>query len=165
MKLAVMSDTHDHLENVEEALAGIRATDAASLLHCGDLVSPFVIDRLARFNGPVHIVFGNNEGDRYTINNVASKKFPNVKLHGELGFVETEAGEVAWTHRPEFARGLACTQRYLAVFYGHTHRMRVEQVGNTWLINPGELMGLLEPPGWILFDSSTGEMKHFELKR
>lgn len=164
MKLAVISDTHDHLENLEKALTEINKLGAGVLLHCGDLVSPFVIDRLAKFNGPVHVVFGNNEGDRYTINNVATKKFPNVKLHGEMGFVETESGEAAFTHRPEFARGLACTQKYIAVFYGHTHRMRIEQVGKTWLINPGELMGLLELPGWIIFDSATGEAKHYTLE-
>ena len=164
MKLAVISDTHDHLENLEKALTEINELGAGGLLHCGDLVSPFVIDRLAKFNGPVHVVFGNNEGDRYTINNVATKKFPNVKLHGEMGFVETEGGEVAFTHRPEFARGLACTQKYIAVFYGHTHRMKIEQVGKTWLINPGELMGLLEAPGWIVFDATAAETKHYTLK-
>jgi putative phosphoesterase len=164
MKIAVMSDTHDHLENLDKALTEINELGAGVLLHCGDLVSPFVIDRLAKFNGPVHVVFGNNEGDRYTINNVATKKFPNVKLHGEMGFVDTESGEVAFTHRPEFARGLACTQKYIAVFYGHTHRMKTEQVKKTWLINPGELMGLLEPPGWIVFDAATGETKHYTLK-
>ena len=120
MKLAVISDTHDHLENLEKALTEINELGAGVLLHCGDLVSPFVIDRLAKFNGPVHVVFGNNEGDRYTINNVATKKFPNVKLHGEMGFVETESGEAAFTHRPEFARGLACTQKYRRFLWAYT---------------------------------------------
>jgi putative phosphoesterase len=164
MRIAVISDTHDHLENLERAIAEINALGAGMLIHCGDLVSPFVIDRLAAFEGPVNVVFGNNEGDRYTIGNVASKKFPNVKLHGEVGFVDTENGEIAFTHRPEFARGLACTQKYAAVFYGHTHRMKVERIGATWLVNPGELMGLLEPSGWIVFDLATGEAQHFTLK-
>ena len=164
MKVAVISDTHDHLENIEAALAKINAAGVAALFHCGDLVSPFVIDRLAAFTGPVHVVFGNNEGDRYTISAVAAKKFPNVRLHGEVGFVETENGDVAFTHRPEFARGLACTQKYTAVFYGHTHRRKIERVGSTWLVNPGELMGLLEPPGWIVFDLATGEATSYTLK-
>ena len=164
MKVAVISDTHDHLENLEAALVEINASGVSALFHCGDLVSPFVIDRLAAFKGPVHVVFGNNEGDRYTINNVASKKFPNVKIHGEVGFVETENGEVAFTHRPEFARGLACTGKYTAVFYGHTHHAKIERVGSTWLVNPGELRGLLEPPGWVVFDLATGKAKHHALK-
>ena len=162
MKVAVISDTHDHLGNVDRAIARINGLGAGALLHCGDLVSPFVVDRLASFDGPVHVVFGNNEGDRFTIARVAAK-FPNVTLHGEVGFVETGAGEIAFTHRPEFARGLACTGTYAAVFYGHTHRMKVERIGTSWLVNPGELMGLLEPPGFIVFDPSSGEERHYLL--
>lgn len=162
MKLAVMSDTHDHVGNVERAIERIEGLGVQALLHCGDLVSPFVIDRLAKFGGPVHVVFGNNEGDRFTIARVA-KKFPAVTLHGEVGFVETGAGEIAFTHRPEFARGLACTGKYAAVFYGHTHRMKVERIGAAWLVNPGELMGLLEPPGFVVFDPATGEERHHAL--
>jgi len=162
MKIAVMSDTHDHIGNVERAIEALNTLDVGALFHCGDICSPFVIDRLAKFKGPVHVVFGNNEGDRYTINNV-SKKFPNVKLYGEVGFVETEDGEVAFTHRPEFARGLACTQKYAAVFYGHTHRAKTEKIGATWLVNPGELMGLLETPGCTVFDLATGEEERLTL--
>jgi putative phosphoesterase len=164
VKVAIISDTHDHLENLEKALAGIHALGVASLFHCGDLVSPFVIDRLAKFAGTVNVVFGNNEGDRLTISSVASRKFPNIKLHGEVGFVGTEKGEIAFTHRPEFAHALACTRKYAAVFYGHTHRMKIERIDATPLINPGDLMGLIEPPGWIIFDLATGRAEHFTVK-
>ena len=163
MRIAVVSDTHDSLERIDAAVAGMNALGASALLHCGDLCSPFVIERLARFAGPVHVVFGNNEGDRYAIGEV-SKAFSNVKVHGECGFVETEHGEIAFTHRPEFARGFACTRKYAAVFYGHTHRLKAERIGETWLVNPGDLLGLYEPAGWIVFDLATGELERHLLK-
>jgi putative phosphoesterase len=162
MKIAVVSDTHDHIQNLDRAIRQMREPSPALLLHCGDLSAPFVIERLAAFGGPVHVVFGNNEGDRFTIANV-SEGFSNVTLHGEIGFLTTTDGEIAFTHRPEFARGLASTGRYRAVFYGHTHHRKTETVGETWLVNPGELMGLMEPPGWILFDLSNGEQEHFSV--
>lgn len=155
-----MSDTHDHLENIDTAIAEINKQKPDMLLHCGDLCAPFVIDRMAEFDGPVHIVFGNNEGDRFTIGNV-SRGFPNITLHGEMGFLDTDDGEVAFTHRPEFARGMAYTGAYTAVFHGHTHRRNSEKIGGTHLINPGEMMGLIEPPGWILFDLAAGTERHF----
>lgn len=164
MRIAVISDTHDHLENLDRAILEINEHAPSMLLHCGDLCSPFVVDRLAAFRGPVHIVFGNNEGDRFTIQKVAGR-FSNITLHGEVGFVQTEDGEIAFTHRPEFARGLASTGRYRAVFYGHTHRRKRESVCETWLVNPGELMGLLESPGWILFDLADGGEEHFTVSR
>jgi len=162
MRIAVMSDTHDHLSNLERAIARINESNAQTLIHCGDLCSPFVIERIAAFDGPVHVVFGNVDGDRYTIE-LVSEEFPNVTIHGEFGFIETEAGSVAFTHRPEFAKGLASTGSYIAVFYGHTHRRKSEKIGETRLVNPGELMGLKEDPGWIVFDTATGGEEHFAL--
>lgn len=162
MKIAVISDTHDHLENVERALAALDGHGAEMLLHCGDLCSPFVIDRLAGFAGTVHVVFGNNDGDRLTIARTA-QKFPNVSVHNHAGFVETGAGVVAFTHYPEFGRGLAATGDYAAVFSGHTHRRMSELAGGTPHLNPGEIMGLLERPGCIIFDLEKGEAQHFEL--
>ena len=162
MRIAVISDTHDHLENLDKAIGRINGSKVDALLHCGDLCSPFVIEHLAVFDGPVHIVFGNVDGDRYTIE-LVSEEFPNIEIHGEVGFVETEEGSIAFTHRPEFAKGLASTGSHVAVFYGHMHRRRSEKVGGTALINPGELMGLKEEPGWIIFDTATGKEEHFTL--
>jgi len=160
MKVAVMSDTHDNLETTGKAIRKINEQRPGALLHCGDLCSPFMVERLAAFKGPAHIVFGNNEGDRFTIERV-SRRFPDLTLHGEFGFVEAGDGEIAFTHRPEFARGFASTGEYAAVFYGHTHRHSVERIGDTWLVNPGELMGLVAPPGYIIFDLAKGTCRRF----
>lgn len=162
MRIAVISDTHDHLSNLERAVAKINDSNVDALLHCGDLCSPFVIERLAAFDGPVHIVFGNIDGDRYTIE-LVSEEFSNIEIHGEVGFIETDDGNIAFTHRPEFAKGLASTGSHIAVFYGHTHRRKSEKIGEIHLVNPGELMGLKEEPGWIVFDSATGAQEHFTL--
>lgn len=163
MRIAVMSDTHDHLGNLERAIADINGARVDALLHCGDLCSPFVIERLAAFEGPVHIVFGNIDGDRYGIEKI-SEGFDNIEIHGEVGFLDTPDGKVAFTHRPEFARGLASTGSYIAVFYGHTHMRANERIGDTHLVNPGELMGLREEPGWIVFDLETGREKRYSLE-
>ena len=162
MKLAVISDTHDNMKNLRDAISAINKSGADMLLHCGDLCSPFVIGSLALFDGPVHIVFGNNEGDRFTIKNTASS-FPNITLHGDVAFLEVENTNIAFTHRPEFALGLASTGKYSAVFFGHTHIHKESKINDTWLINPGEIMGLRENPGWLLFDTEDSSFKHYNL--
>ena len=162
MKIAVISDTHDHLENLVKAIERINEAGAQELIHCGDMCSPFVIDRLAKFNGKVHVVFGNNDGDKFTINKVSSK-FNNIIIHGEAGIIETPDGDIAFAHKPELARGFASTGRYIAVFYGHTHKHSVEDINGTPFINPGELMGLVEKPGWIIFSTEDKSTSHYEL--
>jgi predicted phosphodiesterase len=81
-----------------------------------------------------------------------ARRFEHISIHGESGFIETGDGVAAFTHRPEFARGFAATGSYRVVFYGHTHRHKAERIGDTWLVNPGELLGLVERPRCIIYD-------------
>lgn len=162
MRIAVISDTHDHIKNLDRAVQQINDHRADALLHCGDLCSPFVVERLAKFNGPIHIVFGNNEGDRFTIQKV-SLELSSITLHGELGLIDGETGRIAFTHMPEFAADLACTGEYSVVFFGHTHIRETKTIGKTRMLNPGDLMGLYEPPGWMLFDTGSGQERRFDL--
>jgi putative phosphoesterase len=162
MKIAVMSDSHDHLENIERVVALAAEMGAEMLLHCGDICSPFVMDRLAPFPGQVHVVFGNNDGDHLTIGKIAGR-FPNITVHHHTGVIETDKGLVAFTHYPEHGKGLAATGNYAAVFSGHTHVRMSEVVKGTPHVNPGETMGLLEPPGFVIFDPESGESEEVEI--
>ena len=65
MKIAIISDSHDNIWKLDQALAQISRADA--LIHCGDLCSPFVIKHLGAWAGnkkTIYIVWGNNDGDR-----------------------------------------------------------------------------------------------------
>ena len=162
MKIAVMSDSHDHLENIEKAVSLAGEKGAEMLLHCGDICSPFVIERLAPFSGQVHVVFGNNDGDPMTISRIA-ERFPNITIHHHTGVIETDKGLVAFTHYPEHGKGLAATGNYAAVFSGHTHMMMSEIVNDTPHVNPGEVMGLISKPGFVIFDLESGNTETVEI--
>ncbi|MBN2071805.1 MAG: YfcE family phosphodiesterase [Candidatus Krumholzibacteriota bacterium] len=162
MKLTVVSDSHDHIQNLDRAMEMASQIYTSQLLHCGDLCSPFMVEHLARFRGDVHLVFGNNDGDRLTIARLA-EKYPNVNIYGESGILRTGPATIAWTHLPEFGAGLAATGDFDAVFSGHTHRRKSVKAGKTWHINPGELMGLREAPGFATFDLETFEVEYYNL--
>ncbi len=162
MKIAIISDTHDHIDKTDLAIGQINQSDPDILIHCGDLVSPFMLDSLSIFRGPVHIVFGNNEGDKFTISSFANK-YPSLTLHGEMGTIETDSGDIAFTHKPVFATGLASEKRYHAVFCGHSHRHKSEKINGTRLINPGDIMGLHEKPGWVLYIPGEDKWERFSL--
>ena len=83
MKIAVFSDTHDNIWKLERALGLME--DADVLIHCGDLCSPFVMKRLgeAAQGRPLHVVWGNNEGDIRLICQIAGQ-YSGIQLHGEL---------------------------------------------------------------------------------
>jgi putative phosphoesterase len=139
VKIAVVSDVHDHVWNLRTALAALG--EAEALLFCGDLCSPFVIPVLAEgFAGPVHVVFGNNDGDLYRITQNA-RSFGNIDLHGELFKGELGGLRVAVNHYPEIGESLAASGAYDLVCYGHDHRYTVAHRGEALLLNPGTLLG------------------------
>src|SRR5262249_62381862 len=65
MLIAILSDIHDNIPKLRAAIEHIQRVDA--LLCGGDLCSPFIVDELARFPGPIHVVFGNNDADLFRI--------------------------------------------------------------------------------------------------
>nr|WP_181448067.1 YfcE family phosphodiesterase [Dissulfurirhabdus thermomarina] len=147
-----MSDTHDHVWNVRAAVAQARRLGAEVLLHCGDLVSPFVLEELDAFPGPVHLVLGNNAGDQLLLARHCQARGGRVVHHGAFGRIEAPGGPVAWVHDPDWGRALARAGEHRLVCFGHTHRFLLEEAGGVHLLNPGELLGRKEPPGWALVD-------------
>jgi putative phosphoesterase len=87
MKIAVISDSHDNIWKLEKAMQFISQTDV--VLHCGDLISPFMIKRLIEGLGviPVHIVWGNNDGDKVLLKKLAQES-GSISIHGEFASLE-----------------------------------------------------------------------------
>ena len=125
MLIGVFSDVHDNLSNLQKALDIFKDRDANALIFCGDFCSPIPARIMgAGFAGDIHCVFGNGDGDRFAILNVAKTQYPNLKLHGEHAELEFEGVKVAVTHYPFYAKALARTGDFKAVFSGHTHVSR-----------------------------------------
>lgn len=161
MRIAICSDIHDNIWKLEEALPGMN--EANGLLFCGDFCAPFTLAQLARgFEGPVHAILGNNDGDHRLLLKVASEA-GNVTLHGAIAELELGGLHIAVVHYPELARGLAASGLYDVVCYGHDHTLNNEQVGNALLLNPGELMGRFGHSTYMLLDSSTREVTVHEV--
>lgn len=152
-KIAIISDSHDHLHNLSLVLADIKAAGADTLLHCGDLCAPFVVAEIAKeFEGPIHIVEGNNDGDGRLIQQVASG-WPQVTLHGIYAEIEVAGVRLALVHYPEPARRIAQSGAFCLVAYGHDHRHYEERAEWGWLVNPGEIMGRFGEVSWGLYDT------------
>ncbi len=157
MKIGIISDSHDHIENLSLALEKIkRKCDV--LIHCGDLCAPFV---LFEFTGiETHFCFGNID-DRYRTTKIAIEQ--KINLHGEVGEIEKDGKKIAFTHLPKFAEGLALTGKYDVVFYGHTHISKIDKVGDCLLVNPGEIMGRKNKPSFAIYNTKNNKVEILEL--
>ena len=67
MKIAILSDSHDNIPNLRMAVELCNKRGTGMIIHCGDLISPFMLDELAEFTGAVHLIYGNNAGDQHLI--------------------------------------------------------------------------------------------------
>lgn len=168
MKIAILSDIHDHIWNLKAAFK--LAEQAEQVICCGDLCSPFIINLLAGgfADKPVHIVFGNNDADLFRITRNAAKH-QHIKLYGH--FYEDELGgrRVAAVHYDDLAAPLARAGIYDLVCFGHNHRFEIKQVGDTLAVNPGTIMGY-DPLGnrdipatFVLYDTETGKADRCEV--
>lgn len=153
MLIAVLSDCHDHIWNLEKVLQ--KLDQAEALLFCGDFCAPFTLKMLADgFRGPIHAVFGNNDGDVFLMLTIA-KQAGNVTFHKPIARLELGGKRIAVAHYPEVGEALALSGKYDAVFSGHNHQAHAQTVGSTLWGNPGEVMGRFGKPTFGMYDTST----------
>lgn len=162
MKIAIGSDSHDNVENLEKAIQIANENGCEYFLFAGDLISPFALDSLAKFKGNVEMVWGNNEGEKVGIVNKIDK-MSNVKMHGDTYDGNIDGKKFFMCHYPNIAELAAKTGEYDMAIHGHTHMFTQEKIGNTLLLNPGNIGGHIEPAGFVIFDIESGEMKKIEL--
>ena len=147
MKLGVISDTHDHLENIKKAVEILKKEKIDFLIHCGDYVSPFVVRALEGLddkikNGKFFGVFGNNDGELLGLMKFLGKI---CDIKGYEAILELNGKKIYVSHgpNPSVIRSLASSNNFDIIATGHTHKSKIEQIGNSLVINPGELCGYL----------------------
>lgn len=155
MKIGVLSDIHDNLQMLENALSIFAERSISTLIFCGDFCSPIAARALGAHSGDIHCVFGNGDGDPFTISKLANSKFPNLKLHGQHAELELGGVKVAVTHYPLYGKALARTGDYAAVFSGHTHEVHEERIGDCLWLNPGEIMALEGKATCAIYDTAS----------
>jgi uncharacterized protein len=160
MKIGIISDTHDRIENTNKAISIIQEKGAKVLIHCGDFCAPFMMNELAKFEGDVHCIFGNID-DRFLTPNRAREL--DINFHGDTLEIEFEGKKIAANHYPKLAEALASTGNYDAVFYGHNHIADKKLVGKTLFLNPGELMGRKGKLTFAIYDTETNDAEIIEL--
>lgn len=158
MKVAIISDTHDNIPNLEKFLDWANKNDMAMIVHCGDISSVATVALMAeKFFGQINLVFG-NASDRDGINSM-SIKLNNVKVHGDQGEIFTAGKKIAFCHKPEEAKILAAGGQHQIVFYGHTHKPWIESVGNCQLVNPGTLGGMFQKATFAVYDTKSSNLE------
>ncbi|GMU24616.1 MAG: hypothetical protein AMXMBFR13_46900 [Phycisphaerae bacterium] len=134
MLIGVISDTHDRLPTLDRGLELLRARGVQAVIHPGDLIAPFAAKRLLAWTGPLHVTYGNNDGERAGL----KKVLPQIQ-DGPL-WVELDGRRILVHHFVDWCSP-ADIERAEVVVTGHTHEVVNEQRGGRLFLNPGECCG------------------------
>ena len=159
-KLAILADTHDHLDRIALAVNLLQSRGAEGLLHLGDFVAPFAFKAVLKFNGPLFAIFGNNDGEKKGL----KKLFPELR-DGPTIF-EIGGRKLGVAHSLEEVPAEYFTSCD-GVFYGHSHaRVHVpRRDGRALELNPGEGCGWLTgKPSCALLDLETMNAEILEIQ-
>lgn len=163
MRIAVCSDSHDHIPHLRRAIKYANQEGAELLIHCGDLISPFMLPYLEDFNGQVHLIYGNNGGDQHLIASRCNQSGGKIEHHGSHANLIAGPLHIAIEHYPRWAKALAYSGNFDLVCYGHTHVFHAEHVYNCLLLNPGELLGKDAVPTLALVDTVDLSVRRLEV--
>ncbi len=155
-RIGVISDTHDRLDKVREVVALFNRLKPDRVVHCGDVVAPFVLRELAGLTMPLVAVCGNCDGDRLALKE-KSEELGFSLQEGPFGF-ELGGKRIIVTHKP-----LSPAPDCDFYLHGHTHKLRHE--GNRpVIINPGEACGWLSGRATAaMLDTESGGAEFFDL--
>ncbi len=147
MLIGVLSDSHGQLERLAEAAELFNSRGVETLIHCGDITTPEVVEALGNFE--VHWVFGNCDWDEDPLRAAMSRH--GHTCHGVRGELDVVGRRLGFTHghRYELFQTMVTSGEYDVVFHGHTHIRRDEVEHGTRVICPGALHHA-EPPGCLV---------------
>ncbi|MGB9667569.1 MAG: metallophosphoesterase [Thermosulfidibacteraceae bacterium] len=139
MLIGVISDTHDHLDNIITAIEIFKEKRVELIIHLGDIVSPFCLDFFNNSGIEWMGIFGNNDGEIEIL-----LKKSGGRLTKEPREEVVSGKLILMVHTAySFVDNLAKIDYYDVILYGHTHRPVIKKIGKTLVVNPGEACGLL----------------------
>ncbi len=159
MKIGIVSDTHDNKEKVEKIFMTFEKAGIKTVIHLGDLISPFVIEWIRdKYSKDLILIRGNNDGEfLFTLEKV--KKYGYVYYEDPV-IIELGGKRLAIMHKPIFIDEIASSSSIDYVLYGHTHKRVHKKIGKTLIINPGEACGYLTGVStYVILDIETGEVQ------
>ncbi|MFH1661977.1 MAG: metallophosphoesterase [Candidatus Falkowbacteria bacterium] len=152
MKIAIISDIHDNLINLEKCLKWCKKNNIKEIICCGDVTNSETLEFLSNnFKNSIYLIRGNME--IYDESEV--EKYSNIKYYGRFGSFELEGKKIGLCHEPFFVDEILEKNKCDMIFYGHTHKPWESEKNGTRLINPGTLSGTFQKATFAVLDSKS----------
>ncbi|MDO5308456.1 MAG: YfcE family phosphodiesterase [Planctomycetia bacterium] len=133
--LGIISDTHNNVSRLIEALSVFADYGVSRVIHCGDITTPETVRYFAQI--PTSFVFGNNDFHKLALSEETAQI--GAESFDTDGVVQWQGRHVYFTHgdRISLLRTNLDSGNWDVVCSGHTHCFSVSYVGATLALNPG----------------------------
>ena len=136
MRIGIVSDTHDDLHKVGQAIEVFKAQDLECILHAGDITGPSTISLFAKLSGcRVIAVYGNCDSERMSLRSAVEAI--GGEIHDRVYTGQIDGRAIYMTHIPHGIEQVVHSEQYDLVVYGHTHQQDIRRIGKTLIVNPG----------------------------
>jgi len=156
MKIAIISDIHDNLVNLEKCLSWCKADCVEQLICCGDVTNAETVQFISEnFPHQIHLVRGNADifGDKEI------KRLANINNYGRIALVELAGKKIGVCHEPFLIGKVLELGVCDIVFYGHTHKPWESKEAGVRAINPGTLGGVFQKATFAVWDMGKEELE------
>lgn len=157
MMVAIFSDLHDNLPNLNRFLDWVKKNKIEGLIFCGDLANVQTLKYLVEnFTKKIYIVGGN--ADSFYLSD--TKKFKNVVYAEDKLEFRIDNQKIIITHKPtDLKKYLAEDNSFNFAFYGHTHKPWLKQEDGVIIANPGTLKEYLGQSSFATLDTENGKLE------
>jgi len=162
MLIGILSDSHDHVERIKQAVRILAERGITTVVHAGDFVAPFALVPFVEANLQLYAVLGNNDGEIRGLRQKAEG------IGGiQAGPYRFEiAGKRFLVNHTRLSESKIAAERAGTDFivYGHTHVSEYRRLGDLVVVNPGELCGWLNGKAtFAILNTDTGECEFIPL--
>ena len=138
MRIGIVSDTHNMLRNVERIVALFDGAAVDRVVHTGDITQAKTLEIFGRMRARLVGVFGNNDLERDSLE--AACRAHRLEFSEPPLQLEWAGRRISVVHDPQDLHPGLLDDCHVAL-HGHDHRQRIERVGETLVVNPGECAG------------------------
>ncbi|HLC75865.1 MAG TPA: metallophosphoesterase [Candidatus Peribacterales bacterium] len=161
MLLGIISDTHEHIENIQKAKKVFAEKGASPIIHLGDYCAGPSVRAFA--GAKIIGILGNNDGDHLRI----EQNFKQIggDFRWEFCVLEFDGLTIACYHGtvPEITEALIGCKKYDVVLSGHTHESSLEIKEGVLVLNPGTAHGFGKAATVAILDTVKKSAEIIEL--
>jgi putative phosphoesterase len=160
MIIAIISDIHDNLVNLDKCLIWCKKEKINTIICCGDVCNSDTLKFLsANFGGEIFLVDGN--GETFTESDLEGLK--NIKYRQEIAVEKISELTLGFCHQDRDIEKVIKKSGNLPdfIFYGHSHKPWLEKKNGMFIVNPGNISGTFFHATFAVLNTKT---KNLELK-